>query len=552
MKIRILNLIIRIGLFAILLSGCRTFRVSYYPLNYSSPANLNPTSIEVTLDPEFKIWNSENNNIVDEIPSMIQRVMEKNWLYTGEKKGKIQVNINDIDVWEGFPYGCFLLFTPQFLGFPLVTYTTKCRVEFKIIDCNDKLVKVYTKEGEGKSYVALYWGYSYEGAEAKSIVRSIENALTTINSQLISEYPGIQNTVNNCVSYEELANKAERALERGDYREAENYFVEAQKAIEGYRKIAQALLKNNEYEKAEKYFNKAGEYNDGCIQIADKLLMIGEYERAEQYYVKSGNSNDGYLKIADALLKNNEYEKAELYYDKAGTYSKGCIKIAEKLLKYGNYAAAERYYIKSGNSVDGYLKIADALLKDKNYQAALQYYIKSGDIKNGYLKLAEAFLDEKDYRNAEAFFIKAGAKEQGYIEIAEAYLEEGNTTKADFYFNKIDSYRVQSFSTSFGSITITRKSSTEIDIDVTIKNPETFCLKSGSLITEFFSVKPVNKTYRYVFDISTLGVLVLSQGNGNYYLLHELPSKFNADFNVKKDEKVFIITICDDTFNVVI
>jgi hypothetical protein len=103
-------------------------------------------------------------------------------------------------------------------------------------------------------------------------------------------------------------------------------------------------------------------------------------------------------------------------------------------------------------------------------------------------------------------------------------------------------------STTFGSVKITRESTTKIVIDVKIDNSESFCMSSGSYVQDFFSIEPENKNYQYDFDISSLGLLILARNDGGYNLLQDFPSEFKANFEIKEDEKKFILKICDDTF----
>jgi len=103
------------------------------------------------------------------------------------------------------------------------------------------------------------------------------------------------------------------------------------------------------------------------------------------------------------------------------------------------------------------------------------------------------------------------------------------------------------YSTTFGSVKISRESTTVLVVDVKIINSESFCMSSGSYVQDFFSIEPENKNYQYAFDISNLGLLTLARNDGGYNLLQDFPSEFKANFEIKEDEKKFVLKICDDT-----
>ena len=184
----------------------------------------------------------------------------------------------------------------------------------------------------------------------------------------------------------ETMDKAQQALDQGDFENAVNYYdaaIEEGSQLQAcYRGRGIALMGKMEYESAEEAFNKA---LDSAAFIEKKLYHDGMEDDIRRYlavcYIKSGEPQKAVL-IYNALIEKNDEDKylfvergtakaaagditsAKADFDKAINMDRGnyelILEIAQIMAKYGAKNIGEGYLAGAG-SVEG----MDPILKGK-------------------------------------------------------------------------------------------------------------------------------------------------------------------------------------------
>lgn len=184
----------------------------------------------------------------------------------------------------------------------------------------------------------------------------------------------------------ETMDKAQQALDQGDFENAVNYYdaaIEEGSQLQAcYRGRGIALMGKMEYESAEEAFNKA---LDSATFIEKKLYHDGMEDDIRRYlavcYIKSGEPQKAVL-IYNALIEKNDEDKylfvergtakaaagditsAKADFDKAINMDRGnyelILEIAQIMAKYGAKNIGEGYLAGAG-SVEG----MDPILKGK-------------------------------------------------------------------------------------------------------------------------------------------------------------------------------------------
>jgi hypothetical protein len=180
---------IMVGVFiAILLQGCKTYN-TLQSLGSKSPIDPKLPALEKSID--FKggglfYGNSDQYEIFD------QEVENNLCNPYGQKFGYIILRTYYSKYKLGLGYSVasgLTLLIPNLLGLPLARPKFEVQATIEILNSRKELIGKYKASGEGKSIMALYYGYSQSDAIRKARNEALNNALEGIRNQIKSDVP---------------------------------------------------------------------------------------------------------------------------------------------------------------------------------------------------------------------------------------------------------------------------------------------------------------------------------------------------------------------------
>lgn len=100
--------------------------------------------------------------------------------------GRIELELTEFRDRKNIPLALISICTmgvPSLVGFPFGSIKTTLTLKLSIFNSQNELVSVYTAEGKGSAFIAMYWGYG-DDVRRKSLIRAYRNAMFTIGKEI--------------------------------------------------------------------------------------------------------------------------------------------------------------------------------------------------------------------------------------------------------------------------------------------------------------------------------------------------------------------------------
>jgi hypothetical protein len=166
-----------------ILTGCRSFDLSMIKTP-NSP--IQPKLI--TLDKRLEDLANTSVQTSDEELKLFTQEVETNLIDPfGDKNGYIVLKRTTLKKSQGLIWTIPPLITiggALVLGAPFQRVGYKMEAEIRIFDKRNKLIGKYSGIGEGKAWVALYWGYNQLDADHMAFSTALQNAFNEIRPKI--------------------------------------------------------------------------------------------------------------------------------------------------------------------------------------------------------------------------------------------------------------------------------------------------------------------------------------------------------------------------------
>jgi hypothetical protein len=127
----------------------------------------------LTSDNELKLFTNEvEENLIDPYGEKVGYITLKRTIV---KQSYGLIWLATITLWGG---------AANLLGAPILRPKTKIEAEIRIYDKNNRLIGKYTGGGEGKAFVAFYYGYNPKDAKNKAFNNALLQAFNEIRPKI--------------------------------------------------------------------------------------------------------------------------------------------------------------------------------------------------------------------------------------------------------------------------------------------------------------------------------------------------------------------------------
>jgi hypothetical protein len=121
---------------------------------------------------------------IDLIKMFSREVYGNELLFPTEYIGKIKLELISFEENRTVNlFNAWFLFFPSLFGMPVSNSKTYLEIKASIMDNTNKLIKEYSSKGEGKAFIALYWGYGND-VSRKSAIIAFKEAIGNINKKI--------------------------------------------------------------------------------------------------------------------------------------------------------------------------------------------------------------------------------------------------------------------------------------------------------------------------------------------------------------------------------
>lgn len=137
-----------------------------------------------TLDKTIEDYANSTVSTSSEELNFFTKEVEQNIMNPyGEKVGFIVLRRVNLDIKPrlGLIVMCY---GPMFFGAPIMAPKIEMTYEVRILDKHRKLIGKYENSGEGKAFVAFYWGYSMKGASRKAFTDAWNDTFAEIRDEI--------------------------------------------------------------------------------------------------------------------------------------------------------------------------------------------------------------------------------------------------------------------------------------------------------------------------------------------------------------------------------